>query len=353
MIGIVAKQIAAMKGIDAGKIQIDMDQAGMYPASASLVSINGRTMADMNEDGSLFKMGKDLDKGRLAGTPMAFRAWAIYPTRDKDTWYQVMSNLDPDRYLRAFNLDPHAPVKSNDEAYELIKAEMIKYSARELEQKNMENGFCGQTCFSPKAWLETLMGKSLARHPLLNYKRVPGSDDIPPVPFPRIAGDDRPLAGIKVVELARVIAGPALGAALTSLGAEVVKVESPNLPDPNVSRVFKSKRTQLTLTKSQPLQMSLTAGKWTCPLDLTKEEDRQRLHTLLEDADVVIQAFRRRSLERKGFGLDDVLDMARKRNKGIVYLDLSCYGPDGTYSERPGYQQIADAASGCSYVLGE
>ena len=99
--------------------------------------------------------------------------------------------------------------------------------------------------------------------------------------------------------------------------------------------------------------MSLTAGKWTCPLDLTKEEDRQRLHTLLEGADVVVQAFRRRSLERKGFGLDEVLEMARKRNKGIVYLDLTCYGPDGTYSERPGYQQIADAASGCSYVLGE
>lgn len=68
---------------------------------------------------------------------------------------------------------------------------------------------------------------------------------------------------------------------------------------------------------------------------------------------MVIQAFRRRSIERKGFGLAEVLEMAQKRNKGIVYLDLTCYGPDGTYSERPGFQQIADAASGCSYVLGK
>lgn len=99
--------------------------------------------------------------------------------------------------------------------------------------------------------------------------------------------------------------------------------------------------------------MTLTASKWTCAADLTKEEGRAKLHALLKDADVVIQAFRRRSLERKGFGLDAVLDMARKRNKGLVYLDLTCYGPDGTYAERPGYQQIADAASGLCYVLGK
>ena len=73
----------------------------------------------------------------------------------------------------------------------------------------------------------------------------------------------------------------------------------------------------------------------------------------MEDADVVVQAFRRRSLERKGFGLEHLLEVAKQRNKGIVYLDLSCYGPDGYYAERPGYQQCADAASGCSYVTGK
>lgn len=99
--------------------------------------------------------------------------------------------------------------------------------------------------------------------------------------------------------------------------------------------------------------MTLTAGKRTYPCDLTSQAGKAHLRGLLEGADVIIQAFRLRSLERKGFGLEDMLDMAHKRGKGMVYVDLNCYGPDGYYAERPGFQQIADAASGCSYVCGK
>ena len=228
-----------MKGHDAGKIRIDMDHAGLYPASASLAAINGRNIGELAKDGSLKRMAAytDLDHGCLHDYPMAYRSWAIYPTKDPKVYYQIMSTFTPKPYLKAFGLNMLTPVKSNDEAYEIIKSEISKYSARELEAKNMEMGTCGQTCFSPAAWRETLMGKSLARHPLVNYTRHPLGEGLPPVPFPKVEGDDRPLAGIKVVELARVIAGPALGAYLTSLGAEVVKVEDPDLADPNVSRL--------------------------------------------------------------------------------------------------------------------
>lgn len=95
------------------------------------------------------------------------------------------------------------------------------------------------------------------------------------------------------------------------------------------------------------------AGKRVSSLDLSKKADREQLLETLQDADVVVQAFRLKSLERKGFGLEDIVEIARKRNKGAVYVDINCYGPDGFYAERPGYQQIADAASGCSYVNGK
>ncbi|KAL3952404.1 hypothetical protein ACCO45_012347 [Purpureocillium lilacinum] len=169
---------------------------------------------------------------------------------------------------------------------------------------------------------------------MVNYTQVQGTSHLAPVPFP-VLSDERPLAGIKVVELARVIAGPAMGAALSALGADVIKIQSPNLPD------------------LQPLSVTLTAGKRTCALDLNNASDKEKVKALIENADVVIQAFRLRSLERKGFGLSDVVDMANKRGKGVVYVDLNCYGPDGYYAERPGFQQIADAATGCSYVCGK
>lgn len=150
-------------------------------------------------------------------------------------WYQVMSNLTPYKFFPAYGLDADAPMKTQDEAYEHIKSVISTYSARELEAKNMEHGFCGQTVLSPKAWRDTFMGQAAARRPLVDFSQVLGTQDLPPVPFPKSPGDDRPLAGIRVVELVRVIAAPALCALLASLGAEVVKVQSPHLPDPNVS----------------------------------------------------------------------------------------------------------------------
>lgn len=77
-----------------------------------------------------------------------------------------------------------------------------------------------------------------------------------------------------------------------------------------------------------------------------------RLRELLTDADIFIQGFRYGSLDRKGLGLRNMLELAAGRKKGIIYVDENCYGPDGPFAERPGWQQIGDAASGSSYIIG-
>lgn len=102
----------------------------------------------------------------------------------------------------------------------------------------------------------------------------------------------------------------------------------------------------------QVLQLTMNTGKRTIDLDITKEEDKARLRELIEDTDVFVQGFRPNAIARKGFGVNDLLEMAGKRGKGIVYVEENCYGPDGPYHERPGWQQIGDAASGSSYVMG-
>lgn len=238
MIGIASSEVCALKGIETGGIDIDTDHAGMYPATPALVFIDGKGFLEIFQAGTASSVGADLDQGVLTKTPMRYRSWAIYPTSDQRTHFQIMGNLDPVGLLQAFGLNPDA-ASSNDEAYEIIRDKLIQFSARELEEKCIENGFCGSTCFTPDGWRQTMMGKQLARHPMINYRQVPCLPSSPPVPFPS-SSDKRPLAGIKVLELSRIIAAPAMGMILTSLGAEVIRVQPPHLHDLQVSQTHPS-----------------------------------------------------------------------------------------------------------------
>jgi hypothetical protein len=88
MIGIVGKEILAMRGVDTGDISIDTDKAGLYPATAALTSIDGKNPAAVAKDGTVTKAGVDVDKGVLSKKDLCYRTWAIYPTREKNVWYQ-------------------------------------------------------------------------------------------------------------------------------------------------------------------------------------------------------------------------------------------------------------------------
>ncbi|KAL1864396.1 hypothetical protein Plec18167_009731 [Paecilomyces lecythidis] len=176
------------------------------------------------------------------------------------------------------------------------------------------------------------MGKHLSRHPLVNYKLQSHAIPTPPAQVPRLLSDKRLLEGIKVVELVRIIAGPVNGTTLAAFGADVIRVNSSRLPDIN------------------SLQLSLNAGFTTIDIDLTKEEELARLMELIEDADIFVQGYRPGVIARKGLSLPDLLELSGKRGKGIVYVEENCYGPDGPFHDRLGWQQVGDAASGASYV---
>ncbi|CAD0084569.1 unnamed protein product [Aureobasidium vineae] len=334
MVGIVGLEILQLRGdTSSTTTNIDTNHAGLFPATPALVHIDGQTGP------AVIKMPTvpQWDKDRQSGSSLVFRSTAIYETADKGVWYQLHGSLNSWKMLALIGIGKEldAEIRTDDAAYDLIQQRVRTYRALELEQLMLQNGLSGNIVHSPEGWLKTEMGKSLARHPLVNYSRQSHSADLPPASIPTL-NDKRPLAGIKVVELTRIIAGAAAGAALTSMGAEVIRVNSSKLKD---------------YTPAQP--SSLMAGKATIDLNLDNSADHAKLTTLFEQADVILQGYRLGSLSRRGFGLEAALEMAKQRGKGIIYVDENCYGPDGYYAERPGWQQVADAAAGSSYIMGQ
>ncbi|GAA84313.1 alpha methylacyl-CoA racemase [Aspergillus luchuensis] len=253
---------------------------------------------------------------------------------DPKVWYQLHGSLDANAALRTMGINPDVTFSTPQQYYDYIQGHIIKWSPDELEMHNVRHGLCGSICYSPEGWRKTEFGKRLSRHPLVNVTAETYAKRTPPIPLVKGLSDKRPLAGINVLEMVRIIAGPQIGVTLASYGADVIRVNCSRLVDLNV------------------LQLTLNAGKRTIDLDITKPEDMERLQELLADVDIFIQGFRMGSLERKGLGLRNMLEIAAKRNKGIIYVDENCYGPDGPFHERPGWQQIGDAASGSEYVMG-
>lgn len=143
------------------------------------------------------------------------------------------------------------------------------------------------------------------------------------------------LAGIRVLELCRIIAGPAIGRTLAEYGAQVIKVTSPNLSDVPF------------------FQVDGNTGKHTCDLDLKSAAGRKAFEELLQSADVVLDGYRPGSLDRLGYGPQQLMDLVKGRGKGIVYVAEDCFGYRGPWAGRPGWQQIADCVTGVAWAQGE
>ncbi|KAF4959144.1 hypothetical protein FGADI_1884 [Fusarium gaditjirri] len=153
------------------------------------------------------------------------------------------------------------------------------------------------------------MGKSLAAHPLINFKAQPQAIPTSPVAFPPFGPTDKyPLAGIKVVEMTRVIAVPQIGTILSSFGPEVIRVNPPHLPDINI------------------MQLTINAGKRTIAVDLRKPEHAAIIKTLIAEADVFIQGFRLNKMPKFGLRLNGILKIAGEQGHGIIQVSENSAG---------------------------
>jgi len=152
-----------------------------------------------------------------------------------------------------------------------------------------------------------------------------------------------PLAGMRVLELAQIMAGPTCGMMLADMGADVIKVEK--LPGGDDARAYREPRVNGV---SAPF-MILNRNKRGIALNLKHAEGREILLRMVKEADVLTENYRRGTLEKLGLGYD----VLSKVNPGLIYCAVSGYGRDGPDADKPGFDLIAQGFSGLMSITGE
>jgi len=150
------------------------------------------------------------------------------------------------------------------------------------------------------------------------------------------------LAGIKVLELGQLIAGPFCGKTLGDFGAEVVKIEPPGLGDP-------LRKWRLLKDGTSVWWQVQSRNKKSVTLDLRAPEGQEVVRRLVREADVLIENFKPGTLEGWGLGWEQLSAI----NPGLVMLRVSGFGQDGPYRDQPGFGAIGEAMGGLRYVTGE
>ncbi len=152
-----------------------------------------------------------------------------------------------------------------------------------------------------------------------------------------------PLAGVKVIELSHIMAGPACGMLLADLGADVIKVEK--FPDGDDSRRMVPPK----VDGESAAFMILNRNKRGTAINLKSDAGRSALRRMLVTADVLIENFRPGTMERLGFGYESL----RESNPGLIYCQLTGFGTTGPYADRAGFDLIAQGMSGIMSLTGE
>ncbi|MDO8280679.1 MAG: CoA transferase [Burkholderiaceae bacterium] len=201
-----------------------------------------------------------------------------------------------------------------------------KHTGDALEDLFALHRIPGACVRSRAQWLAHPQGQALSRNPTICIRRIADSAPVPPpATLP-----ERPLSGLRVLDVSHVIAGPVVARTLAEQGAEALRISAPYQPDPLVQI------------------MDTGIGKRAAFLDLRQEADTERLRRLCRDADVFIDSWRPGSLARRGFSAQDLTRM----RPGIIHVSVSTYGSDGPWADRGGFEQIGQLVSGICHTEG-
>ena len=206
-----------------------------------------------------------------------------------------------------------------------VQAALMQWDGEAFETAAYAGGCAVALMRSYEEWSALPHARALAELPLISIDKIGAAE---PKRWP--AGE-RPLAGLRVLDLSRVIAGPVAGRTLAAHGANVLLISGPDLP-------------------AVPwLTIDTGRGKLTSFVELKSEQGRGRLRDLLASADIFSQGYRPHSLAALGFSPQD----AAQISPGIVYVSLSAYGHSGPWAERRGYDSLVQTATGFNHAEGQ
>ena len=206
-----------------------------------------------------------------------------------------------------------------------VQAALMQWDAEAFETAAYEAGGVVSMMRSHDEWSALPQAKALAGPPVIALEKI---GDAAPKSWPE---GERPLAGLRVLDLSRVIAGPVAGRTLAAHGADVLLVSSPDLP-------------------AIPwLTIDTGRGKLSTFIDLKRDEGRNKLKELLTEADIFSQGYRPQALANLGFSPEE----AARINPGIVFVSLSAYGHIGPWANRRGFDSLVQTSTGFNHAEGE
>ncbi|MGI5374392.1 CoA transferase [Streptomyces sp. CA-251387] len=240
--------------------------------------------------------------------------------RTADGWVRTHANY-PHHRARLL-----AALGGAQEDPDAVGAALAERSARDVEEAVYAAGGLAVALRTPEEWAADQQAAEVARRPLVEHERLDAARAraLPPLDGSPLL----PAAGVRVLDLTRVIAGPVATRTLSLLGADVLRVDAPQLPelaDQHADTGF---------------------GKRSTTLDLVA--DRHTFEDLLAAADVVVTGYRPGALDRLGLSAQELAE----RRPGLIVAQLSAWGSYGPWGERRGFDSLVQAATGIAAIEG-
>jgi len=258
------------------------------------------------------------------GHPLPFmRSWAgqgpnFFPTRDDRRIYLLYTATYIQHCLRLHKF------LGATTSHESVAEKVAQWDSQALEDALAAEKLIGCIARTRDEWRAHPQGALLAQRPPVSVTRLADSAAQPFRPAPR------PLSGVRIVDMAHVLAGPITSRLLAEQGAEVIHVSAAHQPDGHLTDV------------------DTGFGKRTAFINLDLLQDRERLRELVRGADVFIQSWRPGALARRGFSQEELVAL----RPGLVHVSLSCYGSQGPWGDRGGYEPLGQAVSGLAIAEG-